>query len=395
MSVDVTDRPLFTLTDDEPAVVLGVYGRLRAEAPVAYNESLGGFWALTRYADVRAAAADAATFISSVKAVVPSDPRGIRRPPLNFDAPRHTPFRRALTRTLAPARLADLVAALYPRAAAFFDEFADGDDRDIARTFGTILPAYAEAIWLNLEGDRVEWLAQTATMWVDAWRRQDGAEVTRHSEAMYDTARWLVADRKTAPRDPASDPASALLSERVDGEPLADDLIVGALRQSLVVGMVAPPLLIGGIAAHLAGDPGLHAAIAAGQVGIDAATEEFVRLYTPYRGFARTVSAPTTIHGTLVNPGEPVTLAYVSANRDPDVFADPDVFRADRPNIDKHLGFGIGSHQCVGQHLARGIVSSAVAAMTRGSRRLELLGAPVPTRMPELGYQSVRIAVVR
>ncbi|MFD0856164.1 hypothetical protein ACFQ07_28250, partial [Actinomadura adrarensis] len=96
-----SERPAFTLAGDDPATVLETYDRLREQAPVAYTDDLGGYWAMTSYTDVRAAAADAETFISSVKAVVPSDPRGIRRPPLNFDAPRHTPFRRALNRTLA------------------------------------------------------------------------------------------------------------------------------------------------------------------------------------------------------------------------------------------------------------------------------------------------------
>jgi cytochrome P450 len=388
-------RPTFELPSDDPTEVLAAYDRLRSETPLAYTDDLGGFWAMTRYAEVRTAAADADTFISSVKAVVPNDPRGIRRPPLNFDAPRHTPFRRALSRTLAASRVAELVGPLRPRATALFDSFADGSDRDIARTFGTMLPAYAAASWLNLEGERVEWLALTATAWVDAWRRQAAHEVAHHSEQMYDVARWLVADRRASPRDPLVDPATSLLAERDGGEPLPDELIVGALRQCLVVGMVAPPLLIGGIAVHLAEDPGLHTALRSGEASIEAAAEEFIRLYTPYRGFARTVSRPTTVADVALEPGVPITLVYAAANRDPDVFPEPHEFRADRPNIGRHLGFGHGRHQCVGQHLARGIVVAALAAIVAGSQGLELMGTPEPTRMPELGYQSVRVAVVR
>ena len=385
----------FSLPSDDPEEAFAAYARMRRERPAAYTRDLGGYWALTRFEDVQAAAADSETFISSVKAVVPSDPRGIRRPPLNFDAPRHTPFRRALSRTLSPGRVAALSERIGERAHALFEDFADGPDDDISRTFGTLLPAYAEALWLNLEDERITWLAQTATAWVDAWRRQDGAAVTRHSEEMYDVARWLVADRRRNPRDPRQDPASSLLSERVDGRELDEEHIIGALRQSLVVGMVAPPLLIGGIARHLALDPQLHASMRAGEVPLERALEEFLRLYTPYRGFARTVSAPVVVAGETLQPGEPVTLVYAAANRDPARFPDPDRFDAFRENVDAHLGFGRGRHQCVGQHLARGIIGAALQVLVQRAERLELLGTPEPTRMPELGYQSVRIRVHR
>ena len=385
----------FSLPSDDPEEAFAAYARMRRERPAAYTRDLGGYWALTRFEDVQAAAADSETFISSVKAVVPSDPRGIRRPPLNFDAPRHTPFRRALSRTLSPGRVAALSERIGERAHALFEDFADGPDDDISRTFGTLLPAYAEALWLNLEDERITWLAQTATAWVDAWRRQDGAAVTRHSEEMYDVARWLVADRRRNPRDPRQDPASSLLSERVDGRELDEEHIIGALRQSLVVGMVAPPLLIGGIARHLALDPQLHASMRAGEVPLERALEEFLRLYTPYRGFARTVSATVVVAGETLQPGEPVTLVYAAANRDPARFPDPDRFDAFRENVDAHLGFGRGRHQCVGQHLARGIIGAALQVLVQRAERLELLGTPEPTRMPELGYQSVRIRVHR
>jgi cytochrome P450 len=398
MAVQHTDRHLagtFTLPGDDPESVFATYAQLRASRPAAYTSDLGGYWALTGFKDVRAAASDSETFISSVKAVVPSDPRGIRRPPLNFDAPRHTPFRRALNRTLSPGRVAALAERIGTRANDLFEDFVAGSDDDIARTFGTMLPAYAEAIWLNLDDERVMWLAQTASAWVDAWRRQDSEAVTHHSEGMYEVARWLVEDRRRHPRDPLEDPASSLLSERVDGRTLDEEHIVGALRQSLVVGMVAPPLLIGGIARHLALEPELHGSLRSGLIPLDAALEEFLRMYTPYRGFARTVSAPTEVGEELLLPGEPVTLVYAAANRDPAEFPDPDRFDASRPNLDRHLGFGRGRHQCVGQHLARGIIRSALQVLVHGADRLELLSKPEPTRMPELGYQSVRIRVHR
>ncbi len=84
---------------------------------------------------------------------------------------------------------------------------------------------------------------------------------------------------------------------------MAEDLVVGALRQSLVVGMVAPPLLIGSMVVHLLESPELAEQLRAQPQRRAAALEEFIRLYSPYRGFARTVSEPITLRGRRIEPG--------------------------------------------------------------------------------------------
>jgi cytochrome P450 len=372
-----------------------VYAELRRTRPLAYSGEYGGFWALTRFDDVEAAARNPDLFISSVRAVVPSDPRGIRRPPLNFDAPDHGPFRRALDRTLHHSRLERIEPKLREHAAREIEPFLVAGTSDICQTFGTVFPAFVAAEWLNLDREDVHRLAGIASTWVDAWRKQDADLVTAKSGEMYDMARALVADRKMAPRDPEWDPASSLLAERHDGAALDEELVVGALRQSLVVGMVAPPILLGGICVHLAQDVALQDRLRSEPSLMPAAIEEFIRLYSPYRGFARTVSEPIEMHGRRIEPGEPVTLVYAAANRDPEVFADPDEFILDRPNIMRHLGFGRGRHRCVGMSLARMSMVIAVEELLARTRSIALAGPVETTRMPEVGVQAVPLTVVR
>ena len=67
----------------------------------------------------------------------------------------------------------------------------------------------------------------------------------RYSDELYGIARKLIEDRKAAPQDPDVDPISSLLAVRIDGEPLPDAMILGALRQFLMVGIVAPTTFIG------------------------------------------------------------------------------------------------------------------------------------------------------
>lgn len=212
---------------DDPAKIHEEYRHLRKHCPVIHTSQYGGFWLITRYEDVKRAAMDSDTYISSVKAVVPSDPRGLRRPPLNFDAPAHTPFRTALERTVKPARLARLRGPLYEHAEVQLAPLLARGHGDISAEFGGNFVATMEALWLNLEAGVAAELATSAASWLNAWRMQDGAVVTVNSQKMYRIASDLLADRRVHPREPEEDPASSLLLEKdANGNPLSDEHLV-------------------------------------------------------------------------------------------------------------------------------------------------------------------------
>jgi cytochrome P450 len=380
---------------DDPVDVHTLYRELRERCPVAYSDAYGGFWALTTYPEIKAAAMDDRTFISSVKAVVPSDPRGLRRPPLNFDAPDHTPFRKALDATLSRRRLERLEPRLRGHAAESLEPLLSRGGGDIAQEFGAIFPAWVTTEWLNLDAETAPVLAETAASWVRAWRSEDVEVVNGMSGKMYGIARALVADRRENPRPVDEDPASSLLAERADGLPLDEEQIVGALRQSLVVGMVAPPIVIGSIAAHLGEDQELQERLRRNPELIPAAVEEFLRLYAPYRGFARTVVEPVVVLGREILPNEPVTLAYASANRDASVFEDPDEFRLDRSNVHDHMAFGRGRHRCPGAPMARLLLRIALEELLARTTSFRHTGEMEGARMPELGIVSSHIELER
>ncbi|KAF2418898.1 putative cytochrome P450 [Tothia fuscella] len=376
------------VNSDNPEKIYEEYDFLRSQCPVAYTNRYNGFWLLTRYEDIKAAAGDSATFISSVKAVVPSDPRGLRRPPLNFDAPAHTPYA-TLDRTLKASRLKRLEKVLERHAEEELLPLLSRGEGNICTEFGALFSAWVETEWLNLDPDTAPLLAETAAAWVNAWRKQDGENVTKNSNVLYDIARQLLADRRKHPRDPEEDPASSLLLERdSEGEPLEEIHLVGGLRQSLVVAMIAPSILMGGICTHLSRDKELQTHLRGHPEDVPAAVEEFVRLYTPYRGFARTASKDVKINGCPIQPKQPITLSYASANRDPDAFTDPEKFVLRRENITSHLGFGRGRHRCIGMPLARLAMQTAVRVLLERTKDFDVNGPLEYARMPELGIIS-------
>lgn len=225
MSTAVSD---FTLVkDNDPHKIYEQFHHLRGTCPVAHTQENGGFWLLTQYEDVKQAASDTETFISSVKAVIPSDPRGIRRPPLNTDPPAHTPYRTALDRTLRSKRLKRLDPILESHAEREFSKLVARGSGDICGEFGAVYAAWVETTWLNLSDETAPALARTAAAWVDAWRLQNAQETTAQSTKLYDIARQLFADRRQSPLDPEQDPASSLLCETDSaGKPLDDELLV-------------------------------------------------------------------------------------------------------------------------------------------------------------------------
>jgi cytochrome P450 len=367
-----------------------LYGELRGRCPVARADGWGGFWALLTYDDVFRAAADFKTFTTTVQNVVPKVAFTGRRPPLHLDPPEHTFYRRALNPLLGEERAALLEPAARRITAELLAPMLAKGGGDICEEFSARLPIAIFAEWMKLPPAMVSVLKETAKAFNIAVQSAMDEIVKQTSLELYALARELIALRKEEPADPEVDPTAALLAARdADGQPLPDDMIIGCVRQVLVVGIIAPTVVIGSFAVHLARHPDLFRKLKAEPKLIPAALEELLRLYTPYRGFARTPTRDITLHGRTIHKDEPVALVYASANRDETVFPNPDEFILDRPNIKDHLAFGVGPHRCAGMHLARMELTVMLEALITQTPGFELAGPIKPTRCPEIGALSV------
>ena len=370
------------------------YARLRDQCPVAHSDAWGGFWALMKHNDVAAAAADSGTFVTSKQNVVPAVAFTGRRPPLHLDPPEHTPYRRALAPLLTERRVARYEPVIREICRDLLDAMVARGGGDICEEFSARMPIQVFAHWMNLPAAQIDSLAEVGRRYNIAVQSDDLVATKETSLLLYEMARALVAERKAAPLDPAEDATSALLATRVDGEPLPDEMIVGTIRQVLVVGIIAPTVWIGSVAVHLSRDQALQARLRADPSLIPAATDEFLRLHTPYRGFARTATRDVTIRGRTIPAGEAIALVYASANRDEDVFEDATAFRLDRPNMKDSLHFGRGTHMCVGAALARLELVVALQEMLERLPTFDLAAEPLPTRFPEIGGLQVKLRFI-
>jgi cytochrome P450 len=371
-----------------------MYAELRARCPVARSDAWGGFWAFVRYDDVSRAAADSKTFITSVQNVVPKVAFTGRRPPLHFDPPDHTPYRRALNPLFSPARVAAIEGAVRRFTVDLLDPLIARGHGDICADFSSHMPIQVFAEWMSLRDEDARQLAVIGRAFNRAVQSNIDDIVKQTSLELYAIARALIARRKVEPLDPETDPTSALLAARHEGEPLPEELLLGCIRQVLVVGIIAPTVMIGSISVHLARDRELQDRLRREPALIPAAIEEFLRLYTPYRGFARTSKHTIVEHGRTIQPGEPIALVYASANRDETKFPRADQFELGRDNIADHLAFGRGPHHCPGAPLARVELRIALEELLARTQSFELDGAVIPTRCPEIGALAVPLKFV-
>ncbi|KAF2105622.1 cytochrome P450 [Lophiotrema nucula] len=311
---------------NDPQKIYKEYDYMRQNCPVVHCDRHNGSWMLTKYEDVKNVCSDGQTFVSSVCAIIPGDPRGIRRPPLKFDGKEHTPYRTALDRTLRPAWLKCLEPLLEAHAERELGLLLKRGHGNTCSEFGAKFPALVEKEWLNLDDRDSKLLAESVNPFVQSWRTGDWGAVKRASDSFYKIARRVVAAREVTPMKPEEDLASSLLLEcDHDGQPLDNS-----------------PL------------------------------EEFVRLYTPYKGFARTAVCPVTLSGTVVPEKEPTT------------FDAPNQFNMDRENINTQLGFGRGRHRCAGMALARMMLKVVLQVFLKNRIDFEIDGEPEFARVPEI-----------
>jgi cytochrome P450 len=363
-----------------------VFADLRARCPVAHSNAFDGFWAVTRYQDILDILLDPDVYITSVRNVVPGSATTGRRPPLHLNPPDHTPYRRAIDRALSPARVAAIEPATRRIAGELAASLVARGEADLVEHFSSPLPALVFGEWMGLSVTQIDILWRTSRTYVKAWEAFDKQAVAAAGAELMLMAREVIEQRRAEPLDPNVDPTSSLLAARdANGEPFPGELLAGCVRQVLVVGLVAPPIFLGSVAVHLARDPQLQRRLREDLSLIPDAVEEFLRLYTPYRGFARTAAHEVQIRGRSIHPHEPIALVYASANRDESVFPNPNEFILRRPNIAKHLAFGRGAHMCAGTALARQQLRIAVEELLQKTRSFELAGEVRVSGMPEVG----------
>lgn len=338
---------------------------LRENDPVRWSER-DRVWLVTRYRDVEYVSKHQEIFTSAHGVRGATGPRiGL----IDEGEPRHTALRRLINGGFTPRMVKALEQPFREIVGEAIDSVAAQGTCDFVESIAVPLPLKLIATMIGIErGDFARF-----HRWSDDMIAADGATdpevLARAGRAFVEYSTYvtrIIEDRRRSPREDlvsiltgakdagilgsfAAAPAPGSADEERLG--LANDELLRLLVILLVAGNETTRNAISGGMQLLIENPGERSKLLADPALIPAAVEEMVRVVSPVHSFTRTATRDTELHGRSIRAGQQVLILYSSANRDGEVFDDPDAFRVERNP--QHLGFGIGTHFCLGANLAR------------------------------------------
>jgi cytochrome P450 family 142 subfamily A polypeptide 1 len=325
----------------------GDYAWLREQAPVYYSER-AGVWGLSRHADLSWAERNPELF-SSAKG---SRPMGYPQPSMiDADDPIHYRRRKLVSKGFTPRQIAAMEDHVRDIVTTLIDRMIEGGNTaDLVRQFSAPLPMTLIGEMLGIGAEHRDQLQHWADVMV---MLSDGGELSHKAgEAFTEYVAYttqVIEDRRKTPSD---DLIGILVHAEIDGGKLSFDELIGESLLLLVGGNETTRNVISGGLAALLRRPDQLAMLRADPTLIPSAVEESLRWVSPVVNMARHTTRDVELHDTVIPADSTVMMLYGAANRDAEVFADPERFDAFRtPN--QHIAFGTGPHFCLGSSLAR------------------------------------------
>jgi cytochrome P450 len=385
-------------TDDltDPEVIDRPYeyfGELRETEPVYWNETWGG-WIVTRYDDVRQCLQDDEHLSVEVEADrlrnssldIPRTKEMFPKWIIYLDPPDHTKLRRIIGEAFNPEMVANQRTEVEEVTSSLIDDMgrqAPGTVEFI-ENFAHPLPVHviSKIMGLPLEdGDNLEeWsknIGLTLFHYYDADNRHERTEESIREFTDY--LREVVRRRK---EDPQDDLITYLNQAEAEGETLTEDEVVATAVLLLFAGHETTTKLLTNGVLELLRHPEQMEMLREDQSMVPQAVEEILRYQGTSKSLTRGVVKDFELRGKQIEAGERILLSQAAANHDPRKFDDPETFDITRGSMD-HLGFGHGTHHCLGAPLARLEARVAFSALVDAFPHMELATEDIEwTRSP-------------
>src|SRR5690606_26049771 len=372
--IDLSD-PHFYAGDPHPT-----FARLRAEAPVFWSER-GGFWALSKFEDVRHVGRSTDLF-SSARGTLISDAgdRDGNGPHMEgahhlirSDPPAHTELRRLVSNSFRPRAVKALEGKTRRIIRDLLAEIEEGTVHNAVAAVSAPATTFVIAELMGVPQERWAefWMwTNSAILQVDG---RDDPEHAANIAALLDYFRELCKERR---RNPGDDIITDLVQGTFQGKPLNEVDLLTFCKLLLAAGTETTRTLVTGGIELLAEHPDQRRTLVRDPSLIPGGVEEMLRVVSPVVAFARTARQDTEIRGTAIAAGDYVVMLYPSANRDEEIWSDPDVFDVTRPER-RNVAFGFGQHMCLGAPLARMEARVIFEELLKRFPDFELAGPPV------------------
>jgi len=361
------------------------YAEMREDDPVRYDADRAA-WDVFRYGDVKSVLADDERFSTSPRNITgfeePGEGQGLILDTMLFqDPPRHTELRSVVEDAFEPRAVRELEPRIREIATELLDDVSAGDRFDLVEALSYPLPVMVIADMLGVpreERDRFK-------RWSDVLVRGAGEGtdpeqfLEEQRQAGQEMASYFLERIEERRAEPREDLLTTIATAEGEGGQLSRREALGTCILLLVAGNITTTNLVTN-AVRCFDEQGIVGDLAAGRLDPARAIEEALRYRAPVQAMTRVPTEPVEMGGHTLEPGENVVVWLGSANRDERQFEAAGEFRPERsPN--QHLGFGHGTHYCLGAPLAR--LEARVAIE-------ELLG-----RLPELRVVGTELQPVR
>ena len=380
---------------------------LRREAPVCRFELEGwpDFWALCKHEHIVEVSKQPNLFLNAPGMTfapnrTQEEGQSVIRTIINMDPPEHREYRKVAAPYFTPRAVKGLDELVLKTARGLIDDLGEEGECDFISEVASLHPLKVIARILGVpESDEPFILKLTNELFGAAdpefQRDPDRMKGIRSLFAEF----WsyfseIMADRRKRPRD---DFASVIANAKVNGEPMGEIETLSYCLITFTAGHETTRGSIGGGLYALIEHPDEQRRWALNPGLTLSAINEIVRYVTPVNHMVRTAAADCEVGGQRIREGDRLVLFYASANRDEDIFDDPNSLRIDRkPN--PHLGFGIGEHYCIGANLARTTSGTLFRELVARLEDVELIGEPSRTAsnlVPGFKHMPIRYKLRR
>ena len=383
-----------------------LWTELRRESPVCFFGLPGWppFWAITKHADVVEVSKHPDVFLNAPGMTLVREREGDDdtqqqiHTVINMDPPEHRKYRAVASPFFSPRALRQLDSLVRETAQGLVDGLGREGECDFIAEIATQHPLKIIARILGVpESDEPFILKLTNELFgtedPEFQRSEDRrADIRAMFMEFWTYFARVMQDRREKPRD---DLASVFANARIDGEPMGELETMGYCLIAFTAGHETTRGAIGGGFFTLLERPELRERWAREPELTPRAVDEIIRFVTPVNHMVRTASRDYELRGQKICRGDRLVLFYASANRDEEVFENPLELQLDRhPN--RHLGFGIGEHFCMGAHLARKTSGAIFHELVSRIESVELAGRPERTAsnlVPGLKHLPIRYRI--
>ncbi len=379
------------------------FKHLRREAPVFFAEDIG-HWVVSRYQDVKQVLRDHENY-SAQNTIAPIHPlcEAARRtladggwnmvPALgNADRPQHTKTRRSVIKAFSPRRIAGLEPYVSAMLETAIDGFEHKGGAELMAELLFDLPAYVILKLLGFSDEQAPAIKEGAKNRIlFVWGRPADDEQTRLAAGLasfFSLCRELVDERLALPAD---DLTSELLRVRGgDDKVLSLDIIASILFAFFTAGHETTSSLLGNSIIQLLRHRQAWERIVAEPALIPGAVQEILRYDSSVISWRRKAKREMEIAGVKVPANAKLLLLLGAANRDGEMFDEPERFDIERRNAGRHLSFGTGVHRCLGATLAEMEARLTLEALSRRLPGMRLAAGQRFDYLPNISFHGPR-----